>query len=113
MNWVIIIVDTLCIKTNTQTHKGEKMTDKSMNPFEIRFELLNMAKDYLETSYQMQYSLAQQNMVVLQDQGKLTIDTWKKLLPERYTMEDIIAKAQELYGFVGSKDGKSKKDTVN
>jgi len=108
MNWVIIIVDTLCI-ANTKTHTTEKkMTNKSMNPFEIRFELLNMAKDYLEASYQMQYSLAQQNMVALQEQGKLAIDTWKKLMPERYTMEDIVAKAQELYGFVESKDGKTK-----
>lgn len=79
------------------------------SPFELRFKILEMAKEYLDNSYQLQYDLAQKNLELMQEQGKLTIETYKKMMPENYTMQDVIAKAQELYGFVESKDGKKTK----
>lgn len=79
------------------------------SPFELRFKILEMAKEYLDNSYQLQYELAQKNLELMHEQGKLSVEAWKKIMPENYTMQDVITKAQELYGFVESKDGKKTK----
>lgn len=79
------------------------MTTK--NPFEIRTELLQMAKDYMDQQYHLQVEFAQRAFdAALQasEQSKemLSPESWKKLMPQMYTMEDLTKKAQELYGFV-------------
>lgn len=79
-----------------------------VNPFELRFKILEMAKDYLDSSFKMQYDMAQKNFDMLKEQNQLTVETWQKMMPEKYTMTDVLNKAQELYGFVESKDQKSK-----
>mgnify|MGYP000169447443 FL=1 len=73
------------------------MTQK--NPFEIRAEMLQMAKDYMDQQYKMNIQLAtdmydqgQKNMVELQDAYKM------------YSVEDMMAKAKEMYSFVSKKD---------
>lgn len=78
------------------------------NPFELRYKILEMAKDYLDKSYQMQVDAFNKQVALMEDQNKLTFEMWKRMMPEKYTMEDVVAKAQELYGFVESKDGKTK-----
>ena len=69
------------------------------NPFEIRTEMLSMAKDYMDQQYKMNIQLAtdmydqgQKNMVELQDAYKM------------YSVEDMMAKAKEMYSFVSKKD---------
>jgi len=69
------------------------------NPFEIRAEMLQMAKDYMDQQYKMNIQLAtdmydqgQKNMVELQDAYKM------------YSVEDMMAKAKEMYSFVSKKD---------
>jgi len=73
------------------------MTQK--NPFEIRAEMLQMAKDYMDQQYKMNIQLAtdmydqgQKNMIELQDAYKM------------YSVEDMMAKAKEMYSFVSKKD---------
>ena len=73
------------------------MTQK--NPFEIRAEMLQMAKDYMDQQYKMNIQLAtdmydqgQKSMVELQDAYKM------------YSVEDMMAKAKEMYSFVSKKD---------
>ena len=73
------------------------MTHK--NPFEIRTEMLQMAKDYMDQQYQMNIQLAtdmydqgQKNMIELQDAYKM------------YSVEDMMEKAKEMYSFVSKKD---------
>ena len=73
------------------------MTQK--NPFEIRAEMLQMSKDYMDQQYKMNIQLAtdmydqgQKNMVELQDAYKM------------YSVEDMMAKAKEMYSFVSKKD---------
>jgi hypothetical protein len=73
------------------------MTQK--NPFEIRAEMLQMAKDYMDQQYKMNIQLAtdmydqgQKNMVELQDAYKM------------YSVEDMMEKAKEMYSFVSKKD---------
>ena len=69
------------------------------NPFEIRAEMLQLAKEYMDQQYHMNVQFAE-NMVA---QGKKTVediqDTYKM-----YSMEDLMAKAKEMYGFVAKKD---------
>jgi hypothetical protein len=73
------------------------MTQK--NPFEIRAEMLQMAKDYMDQQYKMNIQLAtdmydqgQKNMIELQDAYKM------------YSVEDMMEKAKEMYSFVSKKD---------
>ena len=102
---------------DTQTMKEMQKTFFGANimssPFELRFKILEMAKSYLDKSYEMQVKAFQTQIDLMTDRNKLTYEMWQKMMPEQYTMDEVIAKAQELYGFVESKDGKSKKDTVN
>ena len=69
------------------------------NPFELRAEMLQLAKEYMDQQYHMNVQFAE-NMVA---QGKKTVediqDTYKM-----YSMEDLMAKAKEMYGFVTKKD---------
>ena len=69
------------------------------NPFELRAEMLQLAKEYMDQQYHMNVQFAE-NMVA---QGKKTVediqDTYKM-----YSMEDLMAKAKEMYSFVAKKD---------
>tara|TARA_B100000768_G_scaffold35962_1_gene34614 strand:+ start:5927 stop:6148 length:222 start_codon:yes stop_codon:yes gene_type:complete len=73
------------------------MTQK--NPFEIRAEMLQMAKDYMDQQYKMNiqlttgmYDQGQKTMIELQDAYKM------------YSVEDMMEKAKEMYSFVSKKD---------
>jgi len=78
------------------------MSNKS--PFEIRSDILNMAKDYLESQQQLTVMFAQQTFEAAVNAGKATMDQWKEYVPAMYSIDDLIKKAQELYGFVAKKD---------
>jgi|TARA_R110002153_G_scaffold117323_1_gene261335 hypothetical protein len=73
------------------------MTQK--NPFEIRAEMLQMAKDYMDQQYHMNIQLAND----LYEQGQKTADEVKDAY-QIYSVEDMMAKAKELYSFVSKKD---------
>ena len=73
------------------------------NPYELRTDLLAMAKDYLDAEYKRQCDLA---TIVYQETlktNKASIEEIRKIVPQMYNFNDIMSKAQELYGFV-SKD---------
>jgi hypothetical protein len=65
------------------------------NPFEIRTEVLAMAKDYMDKQYALNLELAQ----------KMAGETAKAMenLPTMYTMEELMEKAKEMYKFVETK----------
>lgn len=69
------------------------------NPFEIRSEMLEMAKDYLDKQWQMNLQFTQQMF----EQGKKSAEEMQEALTP-YTIEDITEKAKELYSFVSKKD---------
>ena len=73
------------------------MTNK--NPFEIRTEMLQMAKDYMDQQYHMNIQLAND----LYEQGKKNMDDVEKAY-EMYSMSDLMEKAKEMYSFVSKKD---------
>ncbi len=73
------------------------------NPFELRFKLLEMSTDFLEHQAAKQQELAIEAWNLAQEQGTATIEFWKTLQPATYSVEDIKAKAEELYEFVEKK----------
>ena len=77
------------------------MTSKT--PFELRFDLLSMASDYLNRMQDMQQTYAQIAFDAAQKMGTVTEKEIKALTPPTYTIKDIIDKAQELYGCVEKK----------
>lgn len=73
------------------------MTNK--NPFEIRAEMLQLAKDYMDHQYHMNIQFAER----LMEQNKQTADEYKDMY-KMYSMEDLMEKAKEMYNFVSKKD---------
>jgi hypothetical protein len=69
------------------------------NPFEIRQEVLKMAKDYMDRTWEMNYMFTQQ----LFEQGKKTAEDMQEAL-KPYSTEELMKKAAELYTFVSKRD---------
>jgi len=69
------------------------------NPFEIRADMLAMAKDYMDKQYQTNMEFTKK----LFEEGKKTIEEMQTAITP-YSVEDIVAKATEFYSFVSKKD---------
>lgn len=69
------------------------------NPFEIRADMLAMAKDYMDQAYHLNVDFTRQ----LMEQNKITAEEMKTALTP-YTIEELMEKAQEFYSFVSKKD---------
>ena len=69
------------------------------NPFEIRADMLAMAKDYMDQAWHMNIDFTRQ----LVEQNKATAEEMKAAL-EPYSIEELMKKATELYSFVNKKD---------
>jgi hypothetical protein len=74
------------------------------NPFEIRFDVLAMAKELCDR----QYDMAQQQYWTMvenaKEHSKDLTDTIEKYTPKMYTPSEIMNQAEELYRFVTKKD---------
>jgi len=68
------------------------------NPFEIRAEMLAMAKDYMDQQWHMNIDFTRQ----LVEQNKATVEQMQEAL-KPYTIEELMKKATELYTFVSDK----------
>jgi len=64
------------------------------NPFEIRTEVLAMAKDYMDKQYALNLEMAQ----------KMNEAVGSYNVPVMYTTEELMEKAKEFYSFVSKKD---------
>ena len=71
----------------------------SKNPFEIRAEMLQLAKEYMDQQYHMNVQFAESMM----EQGKKTIEDVQSSY-QMYSMDDLMEKAKEMYSFVSKKD---------
>lgn len=83
--------------THTHTEKETIMSNK--NPFEIRTEMLQLAKNYMDQQYQMNVEFAQRAL----DTGKKTLEEVQEVY-KMYSMEELMEKAREMYSFVSKKD---------
>lgn len=69
------------------------------NPFEIRAEMLQLAKEYLDQQYHMNIQLVNDMF----EQGKKTYEEVQESY-KMYSMDDLMEKAKEMYSFVSKKD---------
>ena len=81
---------------HTQHTKENKMTTK--NPFEIRAEMLQLAKDYMDQQWAMNVQFTEKMV----EEGRKTIDEAQSAY-EMYSIEDMMEKAKEMYSFVTDK----------
>lgn len=73
------------------------MTNK--NPFEIRADMLQLAKEYMDQQYHMNIQFAEKMM----EQNKQSADDFKDMY-KMYSIEELMAKAKEMYSFVSTKE---------
>jgi len=69
------------------------------NPFEIRSDMLAMAKDYMDQQYHMNVEFANKALEL----NKKTIDEVKDFY-KMYSIDELMEKAKEMYSFVSKKD---------
>ena len=69
------------------------------NPFEIRADMLKLAKDYMDSQYHMNVQL----MNDMYEQGNKTYEEVQDAY-KMYSMEELMVKAKELYSSVSNKD---------
>jgi len=74
------------------------------SPYEIRLELLQMAQQHLETAFKLQMDFATRALQLATDAQWKSVEQLKALMPAVYTVDDVLAKAAALYGFVQKKD---------
>lgn len=79
------------------------MTQK--NPFEIRADMLKLAKDYMDNQYYMNIQFYE-NMINEGEKARKDIEEQLKSAYQMYSMEELMTKAQEMYSFVSTKDAK-------
>jgi Tfp pilus assembly protein PilF len=69
------------------------------NPFEIRAEMLQLAKEYMDTQYHMNIEFAEKAL----EAGRKSVEDVQDMY-KMYSMEDLMEKAKEMYSFVSKKD---------
>ena len=69
------------------------------NPFEIRAEMLQLAKDYMDQQYHMNIQFTEKMV----EQGKQSMEEVKETY-KMYSMDELMEKAKEMYSFVSKKD---------
>lgn len=69
------------------------------NPFEIRADMLELAKNYMDQQYQMNIVFAEKMM----EEGKKTLEEVKDAY-KMYSTDELMEKAKEMYSFVSKKD---------
>ena len=69
------------------------------NPFEIRAEVLELAKEYMDKQTAMNIEFAEK----MQALGKIKLEDYTEAL-KPYTFNDLMEKAKEMYSFVSKKD---------
>lgn len=72
----------------------------NQNPYEIRLNVLQMAKDYLDQQLNLHLEFSKEAFLKSVEAGKDFQDAWAKYMPKTYTIEELNAKATELYSFI-------------
>ena len=87
------------MKKPTHRHRRNNMA----NPYQIRYDVLNMAKDMLDKQYDIQMELAYKAMEMYKDNAEQAMDAYKNYIPKAKTPEEIKEQADKLYEFVTDK----------
>lgn len=73
------------------------MTNKS--PFELRAEMLQLAKDYMDKQWKTNVEFTEKMFA----EGEKSFEEYKTSM-QMYTVDDLMEKAKEMYSFVAKKD---------
>ncbi len=76
------------------------MTNK--NPFEIRAEMLQLAKEYMDQQYHMNIQFYE-NMIAEGNKAREDIEAQVKDAYRMYSVDELMEKAKEMYAFVSEK----------
>jgi len=76
----------------------------SKNPFELRFDVLKMAKEMMDRQYDLAENQFYQMLDNAKEQNKDLIEIYEKYTPKMYHPTEVMKKADELYKFVSKKD---------
>ena len=74
-----------------------------MNPFEIRAQLLDMSKQYLDKQFEVNTEFTKRAFEEMAKNGQDIMQKYQEFAPKMYTFEDVVEHAKKLYGFVNSK----------
>tara|TARA_R100001463_G_scaffold21682_4_gene51981 strand:- start:1000 stop:1230 length:231 start_codon:yes stop_codon:yes gene_type:complete len=73
------------------------------NPYQIRTDILSMAKEMMDKSYDTQMQLAYSVMEQYKDNAEQALEAWQRYVPKMYTPDEVKAQAEKLYEFVTDK----------
>jgi len=68
------------------------------NPFEIRADMLQLAKEYMDQQQQINVQFAEAMM----EKGKKSLEDIQESY-QMYSVDELMEKAKEMYSFVSSK----------
>lgn len=71
------------------------------NPFEIRGEVLQLAKEYMDKQAEMNMRYAEKMMEI----GRIQTEEYMKAF-QPYSFEDLMKKANDMYSFISTKEKK-------
>jgi methionine synthase II (cobalamin-independent) len=78
------------------------MTQK--NPYELRYDVLVMAKQMADRHYDTQAHLAWQAAEMYKDNVEKALEAWEKYIPKAISPDEIRKNAENLYTFIMNKD---------
>ena len=73
-------------------------------PYEIRFDILTMAKDLHDRQREQSVAIAWQALEKGMETNKTLYKDLEKYVPKMFTPEEIVEQAERLQGFVNKKD---------
>jgi hypothetical protein len=74
------------------------------NPFELRFNVLQMTKDYFDRINEVNVDMARTAFQQALEAGKATAEDWQKFCPQGYSLDQMMEQATKLYSFINKKD---------
>ena len=74
------------------------------NPYQIRTDVLAMAKEMLDRQYETNMEIAHRSMDLYKDNAEQALEAWQRYVPKMYTPEELKEQAEKLYSFVITKE---------
>ena len=84
-------------------YKHREQDTDMKNPYEIRLDVLKMAKEMLDKQYEANLQIAKDTIAFAKEAGK-PYGNFDSYIPDMYKPENVMEKAQELYQFIIKKD---------
>lgn len=90
--------------TKQTQSQSQARSQAAKTPYEIRLEVLQMAKEHLDTTVKLQTEFASRMFEALKEANKVSLEELAAYAPKIHSIDDITKKAQELYAFIQKKE---------